>query len=91
MKLNQSSDRSGQPEVVGDGIVSQLNLTGREPAPFGGSSLPAAPQAKERRLLRRRAAAVQTLILAAIAAVVLSFLALIAAGLRNHGIGFSLG
>ena len=91
MELNQSSDRSGQPEVIGDGIVSQLNLTGREPAPFGRSSLPAAPPVKERRLMRRRAAAVQILILAAIAAAVLSFLGLIAAGLRSHGIGFSLG
>jgi general L-amino acid transport system permease protein len=91
VELNQSSDRSGQPEVIGDGIVSQLNLTGREPAPFGRSSLPAAPPVKERRLMRRRAAAVQILILAAIAAAVLSFLGLIAAGLRSHGIGFSLG
>jgi len=41
--------------------------------------------------MRRRAAAVQAVILAAIVAAVLSFLGLIAAGLRSHGIGFSLG
>jgi general L-amino acid transport system permease protein len=94
VKLNQSSDRSGKPEVIGGGIVSELNLTGQEQAPFGHASphaAPLAPPARSRRRARLRAAALQALILGAVVAVVVSVLALIASGLRSHGIGFSLG
>jgi general L-amino acid transport system permease protein len=94
VNVNQSSDCGGKPEVIGGGIVSELNLTtGQEQTPFAHASphaAPPAPAPRSQRRARGRAAAVQALILAAVVAVVVSFVWLIASGLRSHGIGFSL-
>lgn len=92
MKRDQLSDPRGESDVSGEGSVSQLKFSSTENEPLGHSSSPASrPESKRRQLARARAAAIQTLIVAAIAAVVLAFFAVIAAGLRRHGIGFSLG
>ncbi|HEV3424777.1 MAG TPA: ABC transporter permease subunit [Paraburkholderia sp.] len=91
MKLDQPSDHPAESDVSGEGTVSQLKLSSTENRPFGRTPSPASrAELKRRRLARTRSAAIQTLILAAIAAAVLAFLGLIWAGLRRHGIGFSL-
>lgn len=90
MKLNQPFNRGGQRDVIGEGIVSQLNLSSTEDTPFAHPPAPASRPTPARRLARLRAAAVQALILAAIVSVVLIFLEMIWSGLRSHGIGFSL-
>ncbi|MGF6782025.1 ABC transporter permease subunit [Paraburkholderia sp. GAS334] len=91
MKLDQLSDRSEKSHVSGEGTVSQLKLSSTENRPFGRPPSPASQsELKRRRLARTRAAAIQTLILAAIVAAVLAFLAMTWTGLRRHGIGFSL-
>jgi general L-amino acid transport system permease protein len=91
MKFDQLSDHPAESDVSGEGTVSQLKLSSTENRPFGRPPSPASrPELQRRRLARTRAAAIQTLILAAIAAAVLAFLGMVWAGLRRHGIGFSL-
>jgi His/Glu/Gln/Arg/opine family amino acid ABC transporter permease subunit len=90
MKPDELSDR-GSSDVSGDGTVSQVKLSSTENRPVGRSPLPASrPELKRRNLARTQAAAIQTLILAAIVAAVLAFMAIVWAGLKRHGIGFSL-
>jgi general L-amino acid transport system permease protein len=71
--------------------VSQLKLASTEDRPFGPPPSPASQaELKRRQLARKRAIAIQTLIVAGLVALVLAFFAIVAAGLRRHGIGFSL-
>lgn len=71
--------------------MSQLKLPSTENRPFGPLPSPASgPELKLQRFARRRAAAIQTLILVAIVSVVLAFFGVVWAGLRRHGISFSL-
>src|ERR1700736_937454 len=72
--------RGGQRDVIGEGIVSQLNLSSTEDTPFAHPPAPASRPTPARRLARLRAAAVQALILAAIVSVVLIFLEMIWSG-----------
>lgn len=71
--------------------MSQVKLSSTENKPFEPPPSPASRSVLTRRsLARTRAAAIQTLILAVIVAAVLAFMAMVWAGLRRHGIGFSL-
>jgi His/Glu/Gln/Arg/opine family amino acid ABC transporter permease subunit len=90
MKPDELSDR-GSSDFSGEGTVSQVKLSSTENRPVGPPPLPASrPELKRRSLARTQAAAIQTLILAAIVAAVLAFVAIVWAGLKRHGIGFSL-
>ncbi|WP_206952459.1 amino acid ABC transporter permease [Trinickia acidisoli] len=89
--MTDSPDRSGQIDDSGERVVRHINLSGSQDAQFG-SIPPAArpPRLSRRRLARLRAALVQALIFGAIVAVFGTFLGMVWAGLRSHGIGFSL-
>ena len=71
--------------------MRHFNLSGSQDTPFGSRPPPVCPPGlSRRRLARLRAAIAQALIFGAIIAVISMFFGLVWAGLRSHGIGFSL-
>jgi general L-amino acid transport system permease protein len=71
--------------------VTQANVSGAQKTPLEHMPPPSVSKRQSRRRIARiRAFTIQALILAAIVAVIGAFLSLIWAGLRSHGIGFSL-